>query len=209
MADLLPMPLCLPSLAAFTPPAPIVESDTDDDNDGEFFYNEAHDAESSDDEDGDGTRTKASRRASPHPSRPTSSRSSTSRPRNLAATSSQQSGAVIPSLPAIPVQRPTCCICTSVDLVDPWLSACSHLCCGECWVAWLMEQSDNGDMTGGACPECGKAIDLEELKRVVLCDRCARLCVAGSGQHWMHAPCRHTCCLPCWKGQLASSPTVS
>ena len=115
----------------------------------------------------------------------------------------------MPTLPAIPIQRPTCGICTSVDLIDPWLSACSHLCCGECWVAWLMEQSETGDMTGGACPECGKAIDLEGLKRVLLCDRCARLCVAGAGQHWTHAPCRHTCCLQCWKGQLVDSHTVS
>ena len=73
-----------------------------------------------------------------------------------------------------------------------------------------MEQSDTGDMTGGSCPECGKVIDLEGLKRVLLCDRCAKVCVLGAGQqHWTHAPCRHTCCLQCWKGQLADSQTVS
>ena len=73
-----------------------------------------------------------------------------------------------------------------------------------------MEQSESGDtLTGGACPECSSAIDVEELKRVVLCDRCARLCVSGAGQHWTHAPCHHTCCLQCWKGTMVTKHTVS
>ena len=201
--------LVLHRLAAFTPSVPIADSDTDDDNDGAFFYNEAHDAESSDDDSNDAT---PHNRRSAHTSKPTSHRSSMSHPPHPATTTSAARHSLItavPVLPAIPVQRPTCCICTSVELIDPWLSACSHLCCGECWVAWLMEQSESGDMTGGTCPECGQPIDLEGLKRVVLCDRCARLCVSGAGQHWTHAPCRHTCCLQCWKGQLASSHTVS
>jgi len=191
----------------------MAESDTDDDNDGEFFYNEAQQADSSDDDSDsdDVTPTKPSKRNSAQASKPTSNRSSTSQPYLPATTSSSHPPtAVVPTMPAIPVQRPTCCICTSVELIDPWLSACSHLCCGECWVAWLMEQSESGDMTGGACPECSKAIDLEGLKRVVLCDRCARLCVSGAGQHYTAAStCRHTCCLQCWKGQLVNSQTVS
>ena len=201
-------------MASRTAPEPIADSDTDDDNDGEFFYNEAQDAESSDDDDDTKPATRRhSTQASRHPSKPSSKRSSTTsaQPHPTQPTTAQPAQ----TLPPIPVVRPTCCICTSVALVDPWLSACGHLCCGECWVAWLMEQGGGGGGgggeggMGGACPECGLAIDLEGLKRVVLCDRCARLCVSGAGLHWTHAACHHTCCMECWQGQLASKHTVS
>ena len=100
----------------------------------------------------------------------------------------------------------TCCICGTSTLIDPWLSGCGHLCCGECWVAWLQESGQMGGITQGeadageatgSCPECNSVMDLESLKRVILCALCSNVCVNGTVSHWT-APCLHTCCKQCW-----------
>lgn len=39
-------------------------------------------------------------------------------------------------------QGATCCICTTSDFVEPWISHCKHICCSECWITWLNENPD-------------------------------------------------------------------
>jgi hypothetical protein len=81
----------------------------------------------------------------------------------------------------------SCCICTTTDFVDPWLSACGHICCSECWITWLKENPDH------LCPECDELVTLEELRPVQLCPICSLV----PKNPWTSA-CGHTACLDCW-----------
>mmetsp|Transcript_37582 Transcript_37582/g.73978 ORF Transcript_37582/g.73978 Transcript_37582/m.73978 type:complete len:93 (+) Transcript_37582:3059-3337(+) len=51
-----------------------------------------------------------------------------------------------------------CHICDTPNFVDPWLSKCKHVCCGECWVSWLHENNES------TCPACDAPVDFEELE---------------------------------------------
>ena len=92
----------------------------------------------------------------------------------------------------------SCCICTTTDFVEPWISKCAHICCSECWITWLNENPDR------QCPECEAGISLEELRPIALCP----ICSAIPTEPWT-APCHHTACRECWSVWLAENPVCS
>jgi hypothetical protein len=93
-------------------------------------------------------------------------------------------------------QGATCCICTSSDFVDPWISQCQHVCCSECWMQYLQEDP--------TCPECSVPVNVEELRPIVLCNICTRI----PQQPWT-AECGHTACNDCWRMYLSENPVCS
>jgi hypothetical protein len=92
----------------------------------------------------------------------------------------------------------SCCICQTTDFHDPWISHCGHICCSDCWVTWLNENSEK------QCPECDTPISLEQLRPIALCPICNHI----PTEPWT-APCKHTACLDCWKVWLQENPVCS
>jgi len=89
----------------------------------------------------------------------------------------------------------TCCICATSAFVEPWIAECNHICCSECWITWLNENTEK------LCPECDTPIRLEELRSVALCPICAKL----PTRPWK-GPCQHVACHECWKQWLSENP---
>lgn len=88
-----------------------------------------------------------------------------------------------------------CGVCQSIDIIDPWISPCHHICCSECWVTYLSNANNH-------CPVCKVDIDVEQLKSVVLCSICGDECIDG------YTPkCSHTACNSCWIEELAVEQT--
>lgn len=93
-------------------------------------------------------------------------------------------------------QGATCCICTSSDFVEPWISQCKHVCCSECWMQYLKEDP--------TCPECSVPVNVEELRPIVLCAICTHI----PTDPWT-SPCGHTACEDCWRMYLLENPVCS
>ena len=174
--------LCCLSLSSHVPPTEQADSEDEEDTDA------AHGGEAASPQTAASLPSKS---VSARPSR-RASRTSISSVSAASAASSPQ-----PAPVSAPIVRPQCLICTTEQLVDAWLSECGHLCCGECWVEWLREQSGSDELTGGVCPECLQELDFEGLKRVVICDGCAAICLLGSAQLWTGPDCHHTACRAC------------
>ena len=107
-------------LANFAPSAANIVSDTDDENeDDEFYYNEAQqDANESSDEDNDGSDDEDGDRVT-QATQTASSAQEAAKRTSTSQVATAPTSQLPPTLPPIPIQRPTCCICTSVDLIDP------------------------------------------------------------------------------------------
>jgi len=98
---------------------------------------------------------------------------------------------------------PACSICGSLRLVDPWITACQHVACGECLVAWIQETSIDGSPS--ECPDCSLSLDIEALKRIQVCDQCHEIRPQRNRSHFKSSNCSHILCSEkCWPSAMKS-----
>ena len=69
---------------------------------------------------------------------------------------------------------PPCCICTTQPAVNPVVTPCVHISCGECTLAWLHARQGRG-----TCPLCRKPFSLADLIRIIPAEKPAAAAAAG------------------------------